>query len=414
MPTFSRLGLNASWLALARVGAQVFALALAVLLARRLGEAGFGQYAWIAAVVALGNTLTTFGTDTLIIRELARDERTTPVLLGATLWLQLALSALWLAGVWLTPPALGGWLWAFSLALIPLAFYSAFSAALRAHQRMVEFAALGVVVAALQLLGAFTFVHTPADFPALALVVIAAQTAGALLAAWLSARTVPRFGVDWRLTGVILGAILWAALPLALLTGLAIAYQRLGVFALSALAGEAATGWYAAASRLVEGLKLGHYAMLGALLPVLARHAPAQNARAHLGRRAWLWLLALSAVLAVLVSVFAAPLVDVLYGARYGPSVLALQILAWSLLPYTVSAYLSVRLVAANAEYLLLAGTLLSFLVALGLNAWLIPLSGVAGACVSVVVSETVLAALLWALSRRIERPTRAYGALGR
>lgn len=410
MLTLTRLGLNAFWLLLARVGAQLFALALTVLLARRLGEAGFGQYAWIAAVVALANALTTFGTDTLIIRELARDERTTPALLGATLWLQLALSALWLAGVWIMPlesRELHGWLWAFSLSLIPLAFYSAFSAALRAHQRMLEFALLNVAVAALQLLGAFAFVHTPADFPILALVVIAAQASGALLAGTLCARTMPRFAVDWQLSGVILRAILWAALPLALLTGLALAYQRLGVFALAALAGEAATGWYAAASRLVEGLKLGHYAVMGALLPMLSRSVPGWDS-ARVGRGAWLWLLALSAALAALVSLLAEPLVDVLYGARYKPSVPALKILVWSLLPYTVSAYLSVRLVAANAEYLLLAGTLLGFIVAIGLNVWLIPQSGVAGACVSVVLSEAVLAAVLWVLSRGIERRARS------
>lgn len=400
MPTLTRLGLNAFWLLLARVGAQLFALALTVLLARRLGEVDFGRYAWIAAVVALANTLTTFGTDTLIIRELARDERATPALLGATLWLQLALSALWLAGVWLAPLAsadVRNWLWAFSLTLIPLAFYSAFSAALRAHQRMLEFAALNVAVAALQVLGALAFVHTPADFSALALVMIAAQAAGALLAATLCARTVPRFAVDWRLSGVILSAILWAALPLVLLTGLALAYQRLGVFALLALAGEAATGWYTAALRLVEGLKLGHYATMGALLPALS-----QSRSTPAARRAWLWLLALSAALAAFVSLLAAPLVHLLYGARFGPSVPALQILAWSLLPYTVSAYLSVRLVAASAEHLLLAGTLLGFAVALGLNVWLIPPYGVAGACVSVALSEVVLAALLWALSRRL------------
>jgi O-antigen/teichoic acid export membrane protein len=406
-----RFGLNSLWLVLARLGTQAVGLALAVLLARRLGEAGFGQYAWLAAVVALGNTVTTFGTDTLIIRELARDERAMPALLGAALWLQLALSAIWLVFVWLWPPgtmaspALVG---LFSLSLIPLALSTVFSAALRARERMELYLALNLAVALAQLAGVAVWVQSLADLPTLALVLAAANAGGAVLAAELCVRAVPRFAVDWRVTGGIVGAILWAALPLALLTGFAIAYQRLGVFALSALAGEAATGWYSAAARLVEGLKLGHFAVFGALLPALSQ-APAQTAQT--ARRAWIVLLAASTALALIISLLAAPLVRLFYGDRYLPSIPALQILIWSLLPYSLSAYLSVRLVARNAEYILLAGTLLTFLVAVALQVWLIPLWGVTGACVGLVISECVLAVLLAAFSRRADRFARVNGA---
>jgi O-antigen/teichoic acid export membrane protein len=48
------------------------AMALAtILIARRFGSAGFGNYAFIASLVLIGNMLTTFGSDMLLISDIA-------------------------------------------------------------------------------------------------------------------------------------------------------------------------------------------------------------------------------------------------------------------------------------------------------------------------------------------------------
>jgi O-antigen/teichoic acid export membrane protein len=406
------LGLNSLWLALGRVGAQALGVLLSVLLARRLGEAGFGQYAWLAALVAIGNAATTFGTDTLIIRELARagasapggelllrfsnapvarDDRTTPALLGAAVWLQLALSVLWLGAVFvLAGPGLP---LAFSLMLLPLAIYTPFSAALRAHERMDRFTWLNLFVAALSVLAAWLFVHSRNDLPTLAWALFAAQASGALLAAWLCARTVPRFAVSWRWDGIVLAAVVRAALPFALLMAAAMIYQRLGVLAITALAGEVTTGLYSAAARIVEGFKLGHYAALGALLPLAARSPRIPTLRVG-------WILGTaSIVLGIAAFYFVTPLIELLFGARYRPASDALQVMVWALLPYSLSAYLSVQFVARNMEYRLLLGTLIALGVAAVLHVWLIALWGLNGAGWAMVLSECALAMVLFLLS---------------
>ena len=55
----------------ARLGAQALGLLFTAVLARALGEAGLGQFAFISAVLLIGNAVTTFGLDTLLIREVA-------------------------------------------------------------------------------------------------------------------------------------------------------------------------------------------------------------------------------------------------------------------------------------------------------------------------------------------------------
>ena len=52
---------NAAWLFVGRVAGQVVAVAMTVLLAARLGVVGFGQLAFVGAVVFVANVATTFG-----------------------------------------------------------------------------------------------------------------------------------------------------------------------------------------------------------------------------------------------------------------------------------------------------------------------------------------------------------------
>ncbi|MCA9926088.1 MAG: oligosaccharide flippase family protein, partial [Anaerolineales bacterium] len=88
-PPFPRITQNAFWLLLARLGGQALMLLFTVLVARRLGEVGLGQYAFIAAMLFVGNVFTTFGMDTYLIREIARAEREPFAPIGRALQLQL-------------------------------------------------------------------------------------------------------------------------------------------------------------------------------------------------------------------------------------------------------------------------------------------------------------------------------------
>ena len=77
-------------------------LIFTILVARYLGDAGLGQYAFIAAVMFVGNVISTFGMDTLLIREIAaRRSADTPTLTAALL-IQLALSLLFISIIFLT------------------------------------------------------------------------------------------------------------------------------------------------------------------------------------------------------------------------------------------------------------------------------------------------------------------------
>jgi O-antigen/teichoic acid export membrane protein len=116
---------------------------------------------------------------------------------------------------------------------------------------------------------------------------------------------------------------------------------------------------------------------------------------ARLFRRSVLFLLAISALVALVVTVLAEPLIGLLFGAAYTPSAVLVKTLAVSLIPYTISAAWSVRLVTQGQERRVMWALAVSLAAAFILNTWLIPVHGSIGAALAVVVSEGVFTAAL-------------------
>jgi O-antigen/teichoic acid export membrane protein len=411
-----RVGLNTAWLAAARLGSQLASAILAILVARQLGQAGLGAYAFFSAVILTGNVLTTYGTDTLLIRELAGSRDPRSPLLAAALWVQIGLSAIFAAGVWLLGARLPNQsaetilaLKLFSLALFPLAFYSVFSAALRAWERMELYTLANLATAGAQIAAAGIALVWWNNLIALALALLAGQTLGAITAGVLCQRALE--GLALR-RGTIQQTIqiLRRGWQLALLGSFGFLSQRIAPILLGLLAGATLTGEFSAAARLVEAAKLGHSAYFGALLPFLANQAgnrpasPAAGAQPHSQDKHGFpiaILLGISALLALALGILAKPLIELLFGKGFASSAGLLPLLAWLLVPYTVTSALSVDLVVKHQEGRVLAGLVCGTLIAIPAYLLLTPRLGLSGAGLAALASECITAATLLTLRRR-------------
>lgn len=403
---------NTIWLAGGRVASQLMAVGLTVVLARGLGTAGFGQYAFVGAVLVIGNVITTFGTESYLVREIAGRRADLARLLATALRLHLVLSA----GFVLVVMVGAGWLpnrtdelvaalRIFSLSLFPLAFASVFSAALRGAERMDLAAILGVGTAALQTIAALSAVLTGAGLRVLVFYLFLAQVAAVALGWFLCRAAQPGFTLAGPASPAAIVSLLKRIWPFAILAGLPLVSQRIGVLLLTLIAGDAPSGWFAAAGRIVEGLKLTHHAFLGALLPLASRLGAAGPNQwlAGLVQKSRIALLALGVGAAIVASALAAPIVGVLYGAEYHPAVTALRILAWTLLPYAIAAPTALALVSTGHERAVLRAGSVALVTTVSLGVLLIPMVGVNGACIAVMAGEVLRSALLWFESGRID-----------
>jgi O-antigen/teichoic acid export membrane protein len=413
-----RIGLNTAWLAAARLGSQLISALTAILVARQLGQAGLGAYAFFSAVILTGNILTTYGTDTLLIRELARSRDSRSPLLAAALWVQIGLSACFAAAVWLLgdrlPNQTGETVTAlklFSLALFPLAFYSVFSAVLRAWERMELFTLANLAAAGTQIVCTGLALVLWNNLIALSLALLAGQIVGAVTAGLLCYHALDGFALRG---GAFQEAsrILQQGWRLALLGGFGFLSQRAAPIILGLAAGATLTGEFSAAARLVEAAKLGHYAYFGALLPVLANQAgsrppllaaEAQKPRGGRQDSSLAILLALSALMALALGMLAKPLVVLLFGYRFTNSAKLLPLLAWILVPYTLTAKLSVDLVVKHQEGRVVASLALGTLIAIPAYLLLTSRLGLSGAGLAALISESITALTLVGLARRPE-----------
>src|SRR2546426_14162 len=203
---------NATWLAVGRVAGQLLSAVLAIVLARGLGTVGFGQYAFVGAIVLLANVFTTFGTDGLIIREIAGRREDPAALATRVVELQLLLSVgsviVIVGGASLLPGRSAGTIAAlriYALSLFPLALYGVFAAALRGWERMDLYAQLTIATAALQTGAALAAVHVRASLAGVMAALTVAQLVAALLAWRLGRGARPEVAVLGRKGAAPLG-----------------------------------------------------------------------------------------------------------------------------------------------------------------------------------------------------------------
>ena len=365
---------NSFWLLFARLTAQALAILFTAIIARKLGVDDFGQFSFIASLLLVGNTFTNFGTDTFLVRETARAGQVTEIVVQS-LALQLLLSFLYCAAMLFyrnTP------LFIYSLALFPLAIFSVNTALLRALNHMDLFWLLSLLNGAIQILAAIFSV----DVLSLCLFLLIGQFLLSTFSYLICRASLPAFGLfplnDFR-------PIFKLILPFAALTILLVLIQRLGILSVSAFLGDSATGLFSSITRVVDGLKLGHYAILGALLPALARGL-SDSWKSF--RKAFVLLIFASLIFAVVLLVFARPIVLILYGNEFTQAATPLALLGWSLLPYTVSSFISYDLIARGLEKVVVKSALLSLVIYLVLYLWLIPANGLAGAVWAALIGE--------------------------
>lgn len=368
------LRLNSLLLFLARLSAQGLAVLFTAILARKLGVQDFGRFAYISSLIFVGNTFTNFGTDTFLVRKVAQADKVTEEA-SRSLSLQLVLSLIYcvvMLALRDTP------LFIYSLAIFPLTIFSVNNALLRALARFDLFWLLSLVNSLMQVVAAFF----PKDVLTLCLSLLVGQILVSILSFQLCRASLPDFHL-FPLKKFY--PIFKLTLPFAALTILLVLIQRLGILFTSYLLDDQSTGYFSAIFRVVEGLKLGHYAILGALLPMLSKGG--SKARKSF-QRAFLILMTASAIFIVGLLLFANPIVLVIFGKDFLPASGYLSLLGWSLLPYTVSSFISYDLIARGLEVVVVKSAFISLLIYIVLYHLLIPALGLSGAVWSALGGE--------------------------
>jgi O-antigen/teichoic acid export membrane protein len=398
---FSRLTLTSLWLLMARIGTQVGLAVFTIILARQFGSSVFGEYTFIASLIVVGNVVTTFGTDMLLIREIASGD-ILPDLFSA-LMIQILLSVLFIAAIEILSSHLPNLdqdaviaLRIYSYSLIPLAFFTVFTTILRGNQHMAAYALLNLSLMMLQLAAIFWLKVHGGGIIILSILLLAVQLIGTLVAGALCQFQIEYSSQPWRAQLGQLWYLVKACAPIALLGLLGILYQRMSSILVLSLSGTASTGNYSAAARVVEAAKIGHVAVFTALYPLMAQVHATNKPNWIEAFRFPVLLLSGGAIIASLLLSWQAKLfIFILFGPGYISSIPALQVLAWMLIPYTINSFLSLAYLAEGEVTIIMIALMATIITLAALTVWWDPLMNIKGAAWAALFSETLQSIIL-------------------
>lgn len=377
--------------------ARLAGLAMVVVLARELGVADYGLYAFALAIGALLDPLTDLGMTPYLVRDVARHERgRVPVralahakalLVGAALLATAAITAATAgdAKVAVAIVAMSASLLLDSGTNFVFGYFQG-REAMRLEARTTAIfscaralVAIAIAIATQQLLPVLAWL----------VAVSAAQLAIAAVLARRDLRaepprTAPPHAIDWR-----------SVLAMGLIAIFAIAYLRADAVIIGVALDREAVGLYAAAYALVFGLQIVPLKIATALAPAFARGHAHDRAELAATWHDGLLILLLSVLpLTLATSLLADDLVTLLFGPRFTGAGTALAVLAWSSPIWAVNMALTAVLRGAGAEGAIARATGAGLVLNLVVNAWAIPVYGIEGAAATTIATEVLVLAV--------------------
>lgn len=392
-------------------GSLLLALLSAPLVVRHLGDADFGRYSSVLAVVMIVTGLTEGGVNAVATRALASaaDQRERDRMMGDLLGLRLVLSVAGIVvAVGFTAVAgYGGELVLGTLCagigMLLTVTQSLFGAVLQARLRFGVASAIelarGVLTTAL------VVVLVIAGAPLLAFLVIIIPAA--LLTLVLNVYAVRRTTV---LRPAIHPARWMALLRETAVFAVAVAvnslYFRLTLVIMSLVATARETGHFAISFRVMEVLVVLPAILAGAAFPIISRSARDDRERFEAASGRLFELCLMAGVLTTLALTLSAPfIIEVLTGSSTHPSTDVLRIQALSMIASFVASGTGFALLGMRRHRETLAANLGSLVVIVVLALALVPRHGAIGGAIAAVVADFALAIGNSALLMRRDGP---------
>lgn len=400
------------------VGGLLLTLASAPLLVRHLGDADFGRYSAVLAVIGIVAGLTEGGVNTIALRELAaagdvaQRGRTMRDLMGLRLVLSsagavLAVGFASAAGyseslVLGTAVAALGMVLALTQTLV--------AAVLQARLRfgwaaVIEFLRAAVstgLIVTLVLLDAgvlaFLAVAVPAGLASLLITVVLVRGSITLRPAFHPRRWMP------LLRDTIVFAIAIAVNTL---------YFRVTLVIMTLVTTAVQTGYFALSYRVMEVLIGVPVLLIGAAFPIISRSVRTDRARFAFGVARIFELGLFTGVLTAICLFLAAPFaIELLVGDADHPSVVILQIQSPAIIASFVAAATGFPLLSMHRHRETLIANVVSLIVAAGLTLTLAPGMGARGAAVAALTAEVALAVTNTLMLMRRDGPRLPLGAI--
>jgi O-antigen/teichoic acid export membrane protein len=403
---------NAFGLLLGTVGEGALQFVFVVLVSRHLGPDNFGFWGFSVALIGYLTIAASFGLPQIVVREISRNPSDAPQIFGAAMGLRLLLGlAIWIvmmAVLSLTnlpfDRRLTFLILSIALLLMPFDLASFFDA----HQKSRWDAFFRVIGRTITVgtLGIIVLAHGRITLPLAALTNIAFLVCNIGLA-WIGIRYL-QIGLRPHPSRTGIRRMFTLALPIFWAQAMYQVYIQANLILLGFLSTDRETGYYAVADRVVQvlvTLKAIAYRLLLPLLSEVAEDHARLTKRLEIIIPLLIQLTIPASVMAILV---ADPLIEMVFGDVYSPSVLPFRILAGYLIFTGVGSIFGTTLFAIGRQREYTLASTVGTGVNVGLCFVLIPRFGAVGAALSSATATITVMVTNLLYLRRYLRPAFA------
>lgn len=401
----ARVAHNSIISAIARVISLALALVTTGLITRYLGTSGFGVYTTIIAFYFLMTSVSDFGINQILTREISRPNAKEKDIIANVLGLRLfsvfAISLVGALGVFFLPYSMDikKGIWLMFVALIISSFSHVFNSVFQKRLVMNRLAWRELIGRFIQL--AVTYLAVKYNWGVYGiLIAMIASLAFVVAASWnLASKYISlKFSFDkvyWKY-------FLKESAPLAIAAFVNFLYFKADAIMLSLLQDSHDVGIYGAAYKVLESLIYFPNMFMGLVIPIFSYnifHRPVHFLRIASQTAKAVWLVTIPLVIYLLF--LSKETIRVIAGSGYEDSAKVLQILAFALGAIFLAHFFNSILIVVNKQKLLLlilAGTAFMSVV---LNIIFIPYFSFMAAAVISTASEILVTIIAYVLSRR-------------
>ncbi|ASZ14194.1 flippase [Chitinophaga pendula] len=392
---------NSGWLFIDKFARLAIGLVIMAMIARHIGPEAFGIWSYAIALTTIGGGIAVLGLDKLLVKELVSHPERRDTLMATALLLRLATGSVicvlcvGMVMLYRGQPSLYVYCTLIGGLNVIMQSFDVFDYYYQSQHALQQVILPKVGVFLVFCL--IKWIYILLDAPLLTFV-------------WCSfAELVMMYAIIYAVYWRRYGLPLWKAFrlaearyllgqswPLLFASLLILLYMKSDQLLLDTLGTPVVLGEYAAAARISEIWYAIPVVIATAMLPGLIAQRERDVQRYEQSVRRWMrlsWWCSFG--VALLVTLIARPLIQLLYGIQYPQSALILSIHIWANIPVFLATAIMQCQVAEGAYKLNLYATFTGLLVNVAINIWLIPVMAGVGAAIGTLVSYVAVCTTL-------------------
>ncbi|PDW00934.1 polysaccharide biosynthesis protein [Candidatus Viridilinea mediisalina] len=412
MTSGTRMARNAGLMMLAQLLTWAMAFLVAIFQPRILGPLAVGQLAIAFSIWLIVGVVISFGMDTHLTKEIARNPQRTSSLVGTSLILRVIIWLVSCFAVWGyeqlsfgADPVQSALIWTISLATLFAALSSAIMAALVGLEQMPFVSLMTVLNKIVLTVLSLALLFAGFNVIWISFASIMAALVGFIGGAFILFRQYPlRLRFDFPTARDMLFAS-----RKYLITALTVMfYQQISYLFIAWLASTDAVGWYSTATKLYGTLMFFPVAIGTVVFPSLIRsHAAGQDHLSYAARRIFNLMLTMSLPVGLGLTTFADPIVRLLYGDAFVQTGTVLAVLGIVLTFTYLNTIIGQLMLAAERTYALNLIMIVAAFATMPLNFILVTWSdttlanGALGGALALMITEaSILLAMIYQLPK--------------